>query len=83
MVKELQELIIRLQQQVTALQNAVPAAQAAPAAAATQVVFAEMPQMLGVKDLADYLTKRAKDIYNLGCKALKHLAIKHLPKGST
>ncbi len=38
-VQELQALILTLQGQVTALQNAALVAQAAPAAATTQVVF--------------------------------------------
>ncbi len=42
-VQELQALITMLQAQVTALQNLAPVAQAAPAAATTQVVFAETP----------------------------------------
>ena len=64
-----------LQVQVTALRNTAPAAQAAPAAATTQVVFAEMPQTLGVDDLIDYSTKRGKDIYKQGCKALNDKAL--------
>jgi hypothetical protein len=74
-IAELQALITTLQGQVAALQNAAPAAQAAPAAATTQVVFAETPQTLGVDDLNDYLTKRGKDIYNQGCKALNDKAL--------
>ncbi len=74
-VQELQALITALQAEVTALQNAAPAAQAAPAAATTQVVFAETPQMLGVDNLVDYLTKRGKDIYNQGCKAFDNKAL--------
>ncbi len=64
-----------LQAQVTALQNVAPAAQAAPAAATTQVVFAETPQTLGVDDLIDYSTKRGKNIYNQGCEALDDKAL--------
>ena len=74
MVKELQALITTLHQQVTALQNAAPAAQAAPAAAATQVVFADSPQMLGVNNLINYSKKLGKDIYKHGCKALNDKA---------
>jgi hypothetical protein len=50
-VQELQALILVLQAQVQALQNVAPAVQAAPAAAATPVVFADMPQTLGADDL--------------------------------
>ncbi len=58
MVQELQALIQVLQAQVQALQNVAPAIQAAPAAAATPVVFADMPQTLGIEDLIDYLIKK-------------------------
>ena len=71
-VQELQALIIALQGQVTALQNAAPAVPAAPTAA---VLFAETPQTLGVDDLIDYSTKRGKDIYNHGCEALDDNAL--------
>ena len=71
-VQELQALIIALQGQVTALQNAAPVAPAAPTAA---VLFAETPQTLGVDDLIDYSTKRGKDIYNQGCEALDDKAL--------
>ncbi len=57
-VTELQALILQLQTQVQALENAATAApivQAAPAAA--QVVFADTPQILGAKDLINYLSK--------------------------
>jgi hypothetical protein len=74
-VQELQDLILTLQGQVTALQNTAPVAQVAPAAATTQVVFAEMPQTLGVDDLIDYSTKRGKDIYNQGRNALDDKAL--------
>ena len=57
------------------MQNAAPAIQAAPAAAATPVVFTDMPQMLGVDDLIDYSTKRGQLIYNQGCKALDDKAL--------
>jgi hypothetical protein len=74
-VQELQALITALQVEVTALQNAAQTAQAALAAATMQVVFAETPQTLGVDDLIDYSTKRDKDIYNQGCKALDDKAL--------
>jgi hypothetical protein len=74
-VKELQALIQTLQAEVAALQNAAPAAQAAPTAATTQVVFVETSQTLGVDDLINYSTKRGKDIYNQGCKALDDKAL--------
>jgi hypothetical protein len=57
------------------LQNAALAVQAAPAAAATPVVFADMPQTLDVNDLINYLTKRGQLIYNQGCKALDDKAL--------
>ncbi len=72
---QLQALIQALQAQVQALQNAAPAVQAAPAAAATPVVFADMPQTLGVDDLLNYLTKRGQLIYEQGCKALDNKAL--------
>ena len=74
-VQELQALILTLQGQVTALQNAAPVAPAASTAATTPVVFAETPQTLGVDDLIDYSTKRGKDIYNQGCDALDDKAL--------
>ena len=74
-VQELQALIQMLQTQVTALQNAAPAAQAAPAAAATQVVFADSPQTLGVDNIINYSKKLGKDIYEKGCKALDDKAL--------
>jgi hypothetical protein len=74
-VQDLQALILVLQAQVQTLQNAAPAIQAAPAAAATPVVFAEMPQMLGVDDLINYLTKRGQLIYDHGCAALEDKAL--------
>jgi hypothetical protein len=74
-VEELQALILALQGQVTALQNAAPVAPAAPTAATTAAVFAETPQTLGVNDLIDYSTKRGKDIYNQGCEALDDKAL--------
>jgi hypothetical protein len=74
-VQELEALIQALQVQVQALQNAAPAIQAAPAAAATPVVFADMPQTLGIDDLIDFLTKRGQLIYDQGCKALDDKAL--------
>jgi hypothetical protein len=63
-VQELQALILALQAQVQALQDVALAIQAAPAAAATPVVFADTPQMLGVNDLINYLTKKGQLIYD-------------------
>jgi hypothetical protein len=74
-VQDLQALILALQAQVQALKNAAPAVQAAPAAAATPVVFADTPQMLGIDDLIDYLTKRGQLIYDHGCAALDDKAL--------
>ncbi len=74
-VQDLQALILALQAQVQALQNAAPAVQVAPAAAATPVVFADMPQTLGVDDLINYSTKRGQLIYDQGCKALDDKAL--------
>jgi hypothetical protein len=74
-VQELQALIQALQAQVQALQNVAPAVQAAPAAAAAPVVFADMPQTLGVNDLIDYSTKRGQLIYNHGGAALDNKAL--------
>jgi hypothetical protein len=74
-VQDLQALILALQAQVEALQNAAPAVQAAPAAAATPVVFADKPQTLGVDDLIDYSAKRGQLIYDHGCAALNDKAL--------
>jgi hypothetical protein len=74
-VQDLQVLILALQAQVQALQNAAPVVKAAPAAAATPVVFADTPQMLGVNDLINYSMKRGRLIYNQGCKALEDKAL--------
>ncbi len=52
-----------------------PVAPAAPTAATPTVVFAETPQTLGVNDLIDYSTKRGKDTYYQGCKALDNNAL--------
>jgi hypothetical protein len=57
------------------LQNVAPVVQAAPAAAATPVVFTDMPQTLGVDDLIDYSTKRGQLIYDHGCAALNDKAL--------
>jgi hypothetical protein len=57
------------------LQNAAQAVQAAPADAATPVVFADTPQMLGINDLINCLTKRDQLIYNHGCAALDDKAL--------
>jgi hypothetical protein len=56
--------------QVAALTAVAPGAAAAPPADAALVVFADMPQMLGAKDLTDYSTKRGSAIFDKGCKAL-------------
>jgi hypothetical protein len=80
-IADLEALIQQLQAQVLALENAAAAAATiAPAATTTTaapsvVVFAETPQTLGVDDLIDYSTKRGKDIYNQGCKALDNKAL--------
>ncbi len=75
-VAELQALILQLQTQVLALQNAATAApiiQAAPAAA--QVVFADTPQTLGAKDLINYSSKQGSDIYKQGIAPLDNKAL--------
>jgi hypothetical protein len=74
-VQDLQALILALQAQVSALQNVAPAVQAAPAAAATPVVFADTPQTLVIDDLINYLTKKGQLIYEQGCKALDDKAL--------
>jgi hypothetical protein len=74
-VQELQALITTLHAQVTALQNVAQAAQAAPAAVATQVVFADSPQTLGVDGIINYSKKLGKDIYKKGCAALDDKAL--------
>jgi hypothetical protein len=74
-VQELQALIQALQAQVQALQNAAPAVQAAPAATATPVVFADIPQTLDIDNLINYSTKRGQLIYKQGCKALDNKAL--------
>jgi hypothetical protein len=74
-VQELQALILALQAQVQALQNAALAIQAAPVAAATLLVFADTPQMLGLNDLIDYSTKRDQLIYDHGFAALDDKAL--------
>ncbi len=78
-VANLQALILQLQNQVTALENAAattaPAAPAATTAATTAVVFADTPQTLGAKDLIDYLSKRGSDIYKQGIAPLDDKAL--------
>ncbi len=59
-VAELQALILQLQTQVQALKNAatmVPIIQAAPTAPQA-VIFADMPQTLGAKDLINYSSNK-------------------------
>jgi hypothetical protein len=72
---ELMATITTLQAQIVALQNAAPAAAAAPPSGAAPVVFADMPQMLGTKDLINYSTKRGSTIFEQGCKALDNKAL--------
>jgi hypothetical protein len=67
---KLMAIITTLQAQIVALQNAAPAAAAAPPAGAATVVFANMPQMLGIDDLINYSTKRGSTIFEQGCKSL-------------
>jgi hypothetical protein len=74
-VQDLQALILALQGQVQALHNAAPVVQAAPAAAATPVVFADTLRTLGVDDILNYLAKRGQLIYNHGCAALDDKAL--------
>jgi hypothetical protein len=59
-IAELQALILQLQTQVQALENAATAApivQAAPTAPQA-VIFADTPQMLGAEDLINYLSNK-------------------------
>ncbi len=59
-VAELQALILQLQTQVQALENAataVPIVQAAPTAPQA-VIFADTPQTLGAEDLIDYTSNK-------------------------
>jgi hypothetical protein len=72
---KLMAIINTLQAQIVALQNAVPAAAAAPPAGAATMVFTDMPQMLGINDLIDYLTKRGSTIFEQGCKPLNDKAL--------
>ncbi len=60
---KLMAIIINLQVQIAALQNAAPAAAVAPPAGAAPAVFADMPQMLGTDDLINYLAKRGSAIF--------------------
>jgi hypothetical protein len=76
-VAELQALILQLQTQVQALENAAtvaPIVQAAPTAPQA-VIFTDMPQMLGAKDLIDYLSKQGSDIYKQGIAPLEDKAL--------
>jgi hypothetical protein len=76
-VAELQALILQLQTQVQALENAAtvaPINQAAPTAPQA-VIFADTPQTLGAKDLIDYLSKRGSDIYKQGIAPLDDKAL--------
>jgi hypothetical protein len=54
----------------TAAATAAPTAPAATIAATTVVVFADMPQTLGTKDLIDYSSKRGSEIYRQGIAPL-------------
>jgi hypothetical protein len=79
-VPNLQALIQQLQLQVTALETATaatmaPTVPAATTAASTAVVFADTPQMLGAKDLINYLSKRGSDIYKQGIAPLDDKAL--------
>jgi hypothetical protein len=56
-------IVATLQAQIVALQNAAPAASAAPPAGTANVVFADMPQMLGINDLINYSTTRGSTIF--------------------
>jgi hypothetical protein len=76
-VAELQALILQLQTQVQALENAATAAsivQAAPTAPQA-VIFADTPQTLGTKDLINYSLKRGSDIYKQGIAPLDDKAL--------
>ena len=78
-VADLQSLILQLQAQVTALENAAataaPTVPAATTAATTVVVFVDMPQTLGADDLIDYLSKQGSDIYKQGIAPLNYKAL--------
>jgi hypothetical protein len=65
---KLMAIIVNLQAQVAALQNAAPAAAAAPPAGAAPVVFADMAQTQGANDLINYSTKRGSAVFEQGCK---------------
>jgi hypothetical protein len=73
-ITELQALIQQLQTQVLALETAAataaPTVPAATTAATTAVVFADMPQTLGAKDLIDYSSKQGSEIYKQGIAPL-------------
>jgi hypothetical protein len=65
-VAELQALILQLQTQVQALENAATAApivQAAPTAPQA-VIFADMPQTLGAEDLINYSSNKREQKKN-------------------
>jgi hypothetical protein len=72
---KLMAIIIMLQAQIVALQNAAPATAAAPPVGAATVVFAYTPQTLGANDLINYSTKRGTTIFEHGCKLLDDKAL--------
>jgi hypothetical protein len=76
-IAELQALILQLQTQVQALENAATAAPIVQAAltAPQAVIFVDTPQMLGAKDLIDYLSKQGSDIYKQGIAPLDNKAL--------
>ena len=69
-VANLQAQIATLQAEVSALTAAAPAP-----AAATAVVFADMPQLLNSNDPINYSTKKGESIYKEGSKALNNKAL--------
>jgi hypothetical protein len=76
-IAELQALILQLQTQVEALENAAtvaPIVQAAPTAPQA-VIFADTPQTLGAEDLINYLSKQGSDIYKQGIAPLDDKAL--------
>jgi hypothetical protein len=73
--KELMAIIATLQAQVAPLTAMAPVVAAAQPTGAAPVVFADMPQMLGVNDLINYSTKQGLAIFEQGCKALDHKAL--------
>jgi hypothetical protein len=62
-IKELQTLILQLQQQVILLTAASPVAAAFPATGTATVIFTVTPQTLGTNNLTDYLSKRGLAIF--------------------